>query len=49
VKVLGQKKLTNPDQIHPYVKLHKAVNGFLNSIPQIAELNHGAVKERHWE
>lgn len=49
VKVLGQKKLTNADQIQPYVKLQKAVNGFLNSIPQIAELNHGAVKERHWE
>jgi len=49
VKQLGQKKLTNPDQIHPFVKLQKAVNGFYLSIPQITELNHGAVKERHWE
>lgn len=49
VKQLGQKKLTNPDQIQPFVKLQKTVSGFNLSIPQIAELNHPAVKERHWK
>ena len=49
VKQLGQKKLTQADQIHPYVKLQKAVNGFAMSIPQIEELKHDAVKERHWK
>lgn len=33
VKQLGQKKLQHADQIHPYVKLQKAVNGFAMSIP----------------
>lgn len=36
VKLLGKSgKIKDPDRVQPFVKLQKAVSGFLNSIPQI--------------
>lgn len=44
-----EKKLRNPDGIHPFVKLRNTVEGFKTSLPFIQKLSHPSIQARHWK
>jgi len=44
-----EKKLTNPEGIHPFVKLRGAVDGFKTSLPFIHQLNQPYITARHFK
>lgn len=44
-----EKKLKNPQGIHPFVKLAATTEGFKTSLPFIQQLYHPAIQARHWK
>lgn len=44
-----EKKLKNPEGIHPFVKLRATVEGFKTALPFISKLSHPAIQARHWK